>query len=156
DHVCVAQRLSDLGVHRCDAGRAAGAAYSVHRAHPSVLAEVADGSAVRYLAQVTMISTSMRGSASFASTVARAGRLAGSARAAHVEFISSRLRMSATPTLAERIFDLLVPAAARSASIFFSTCSVCPLTPCERSSAPWPATKTSPPCSTAALKSLLG
>ena len=71
-----------------------------------------------------MISTSMRGSASFASTVARAGKLAGSTQAVQAAFISSRLRMSVTHTLAERIFDLPVPAAARRASIFFSTCSV--------------------------------
>src|SRR5258708_40362551 len=102
------------------ADRARGAVYAVRRHHAGFLAKIARP----YLAQVAMISTSMRGSASFASTVARAGRLAGSAHAVQAAFISSRLRISVTHTLAERIFDLPGPAAASMASIFFNTCSV--------------------------------
>src|SRR5437879_389705 len=125
-------------MHGRHADRPLGAVYAVHRHHAGVLEKISTLPA--YLAQVTMISTNMRGSASFASTVARAGRFAGSVHAVHAAFISSRLRMSVTHTLAERIFDLLVPEAARIASIFFSTCSVWPRTPWVRSSATWPAT----------------
>jgi len=76
-----------------------------------------------------MISTSMRGSASFASTVARAGRLAGSAHAVQAAFISSRLRISVTHTLAEKSSTCRFPRRPRMASILFNTCSVWPLAP---------------------------
>ncbi len=82
--------------------------------------------AFRHFAAMQAISTSIRGSASFASTVARAGRLFGSIHAFHTPFIASRLRMSVTQTFADRIFALLEPALASVASIAASTCLVCP------------------------------
>src|SRR5262249_39578711 len=75
--------------------------------------------AAAYLAQMTDISTSMRGSASLASTVARAGRLSGSTQASQTLFMCSRLRISDTQILAERILDLSVPARARTSSMAF-------------------------------------
>src|SRR5712664_2713891 len=50
--------------------RALGAVYAVHRHHAGVLEKITALRNPAYLAEVTMISTSMRGSASFASTVA--------------------------------------------------------------------------------------
>src|SRR5690606_35714450 len=60
-------------------------------------------------AAITMISTSARGSASFASTQARAGSAALSTHAVHTSFVGARLRMSLTQISAERSLDLLVP-----------------------------------------------
>src|SRR5258708_28804255 len=104
-------------MHGRHADRALGAVYAVRRHHAGFLAKIARP----YLAQVAMISTSMRGSASFASTVARAGRLAGSAHAVHAAFISSRLRISVTHTLAARILDITVAPAHNVTTIFFHT-----------------------------------
>ena len=62
--------------------------------------------ALRYLAAVTMISTS--------SSRARAGGFSGSTQAFHTEFISANRTMSSIQRLAESRFNLLVPAWARS------------------------------------------
>jgi len=72
---------------------------------------------ILYLAAVTMISTRPFGSASAASTQARAGRFFGSAQAVHTSFINARLRISVTQMVAVRSFDLLLPALASSRSI---------------------------------------
>src|SRR5882672_5142054 len=90
DDLCGAHRFSNLGMYRRHADRALGVVYAVHRHHAGVLEKITALRNPAYLAQVTMISTSMRGSASFASTVARAGRFAGSAHAVQAAFISSR------------------------------------------------------------------
>src|SRR5262245_8356129 len=76
------------------------------------------------IAATTEISTRNFCCASLASTVARAGVLTGSTHASHAAFIWSYVFMSARYTVADSKFDLLVPADASSASIFFSTASV--------------------------------
>ena len=64
-----------------------------------------------------MISTSAFGSASLASTQARAGRFFASTQAVHTSFIGARLRISVTQMVADRSFDLLEPHFASSRSI---------------------------------------
>lgn len=56
-----------------------------------------------FLAATTMISTRFGGRASAAETVARAGVLPGATHASQTLFISSKLRMSASQMLADRI-----------------------------------------------------
>src|SRR5690606_11074680 len=80
----------------------------------------------RYFAATTMIWTKAFGSASFASTQARAGKFFGSAQAVHASFIAARCRMSVTQMDAESTFDLLDPALARRRSISARISSVCP------------------------------
>src|SRR5476649_2742857 len=61
-------------------------------------------------AHCTMISTLSAGLASLASTVARAGALPGETQASHTSFIWPQVPMSVSQMLADRIFDLSVPA----------------------------------------------
>jgi len=58
------------------------------------------------IAARTMISTKYSGAAILASTVARAGVFLGSTHASHAAFISSKVRISASQTLADKRFDL--------------------------------------------------
>jgi hypothetical protein len=62
----------------------------------------------------TMISTRLAGWASFASTVPRAGVAPGATHASHTSFISAKRPLSASHTLADRIFDLSEPASANN------------------------------------------
>src|SRR5438105_440628 len=103
-----------------------------------------------------MISTSARGSASFASTQARAGRFLASTHALHTSFIGARLRMSVTQICACRTFDLCEPHLPSRRSISSSTSFVCPLTSFSRPFATMPARYTVLPCSTACERMLLG
>src|SRR5262249_20720946 len=88
------------------------------------------------MAAVAMISTRYLGEASRASTVARAGVLAGSTQASQAAFMSLYTPMLATYTVAARIFDLWLPTAARVSSIFFKICWVWPLASAEGSAIP--------------------
>ena len=86
-----------------------------------------------------MISTSAFGSASFASTQARAGRFFASTQAVHTSFIGARFRMSVTQMVADRTFDLLEPHFASSRSISSTISLVWPFTSLSRPFATTPA-----------------
>ena len=86
-----------------------------------------------------MISTLRPGAASLASTVARAGALPGATQASHTSFIWLQVLMSVSQMLAERIFDLSVPASARNLSILARIWAVWPFTSALGSSAVRPA-----------------
>src|SRR5207245_5674948 len=100
------------------------------------------------MAATAMISTRYFGEASRASTVARAGVLAGSTQASQAAFMSPYIPMLATYTVAERIFDLWLPTAASVSSIFLRICWVWPFASADGSAATMPARYTVSPWTT--------
>src|SRR4030095_3511195 len=105
---------------------------------------------ISYLAAKTVISTIVPG-VNTAPTAVRVGKLPRSTQAIHDSFISSFTEASWMYTVALRMRDLLVPAWARTASIFFSTCAVWPFISSDLSSATIPEQNTRSP-NTAALQ----
>src|SRR5687768_8461859 len=116
--------------------------------HPQVISP--------YRAAITMISTSALGSASFASTQARAGRFLASTQAVQTSFIGARLRMSVTQMVAESTFDLLDPHLASRRSISSRICLVWPFTSWSTFLATTPARYTVSACWTALERMAVG
>src|SRR5688572_8678733 len=96
-----------------------------------------------------MISTRVSAEPSLASTHARTGLLLGSTHAVHAASINGFSLISATHTLAERIFDLSLPHSFKKPSIFLRISSVCALALPALLSAVVPAINTRLPYSTA-------
>src|SRR3954470_16436162 len=116
-----------------------GAVRKTKRAGLAGPSSFARGGVPAQIAACTMISTLSAGLASLASTVARAGELPGDTQESHTSFIWPQVPMSVSKMLADRIFDLSVPASFRNLSILSRICLVWPLTSALASSAVRPA-----------------
>ena len=116
-HIQVAERIGWMArAHELPAVRTLPAARVIlgiqrrQKSRPAKGGFVCDGLGEGYLAAWIMISTLSAGLASLASTVARAGVLPGATQASHTSFIWPQVPMSVSQMLADRIFDLSVPA----------------------------------------------
>src|SRR6218665_92425 len=87
---------------------------------------------------------------------ARAGGAPAGTQASQMPFIWPKVAISASQMLALTMRSLLLPASASNSSILARICVVCPATSALASSATWPATKTRPLQTTAALMRALG